>query len=479
MTETSLIRNTDTVVAWDEDAAEHCYLRNADVAFSEGRFTFVGPSYQGPVDRTIDGRGLMVMPGLVNLHSHPHSEPAKRGISEELGSPQFGQSGLYEYLFLLKLDRASAVAAARVAWSEMLKSGVTTVVDLTFPYDGWVDELAASGMRGVICPMIRSGAWYTDDGRTVNYRWDEEAGRKDLDRSLSMIDNARAHPSGRMDGMPGPAQIETCTEELLRDALAAARERGIPMHLHAAQSKVEFDEITRRHAKTPIEYMESIGILGPDTVIAHCVFTNDHPWLHWPHAGDFELLRESGAALAHCPGNFVRRGIPVDILHRCAEAGITVGLGTDTFPHNMITEMVFAIVGARLTNGAIAAGRVKDAFDAATVGGARALRRDDIGRVAPGCKADFSLVDLAHPYMRPVREPLRSLVFSADDRAVRDVYVDGECVLKDGKVLTYDVEAALEQLSAAQAEAMATVAERDWAGRDIDTISPGVYRTRG
>ena len=155
-----------------------------------------------------------------------------------------------------------------------------------------------------------------------------------------------------------------------------------------------------------------------------------------------------------------------------------MGLGTDTFPHNMITEMVFACVGARLSKGALGAGPIEHAFDAATVGGARAVRRDDLGRIAIGAKADFSLVDLAHPYMRPVRDPLRSLVFSADDRAVRDVYVDGVCVVENGDVLTIDVAAALDTLSEAQARTTATVAERDWAGRDIDAISPTVYPQR-
>ena len=479
MSDATLIRKADYVIAWDESAGGHCYLRDADVVFDGNLFTFVGHDYTGDAARTIDGGGLMVMPGFVNLHCHPHSEPGNKGVTEDAGSRQFGQSTLYEFLNILNLDEAGAAAAARVAWSEMLKSGVTTVADLSLPSEGWIDALAATGLRGVLCPMVRSGGWYTSNGRTVEYAWNEQDGMQKFAWSLAIIDEARKHPSGRLDGMVGPAQIDTCTEALLRDALAAARERGITLQVHAAQSKVEFEEMTRRHRMTPIEFMHEIGLLGPDTIIGHGIFLNDHPWLHWPQGRDFEILRDSGAAVAHCPTNFSRRGVALNHLRRYLDAGIVVGLGTDTYPHNMINEIHIACIAARITSGEYTAGRTSHAFDAATLGGAAAMKRTDIGRIAKGAKADFSLVDLAHPYMRPLRDPLRSLVFSADDRAIRDVYVDGQCVVRDGEVLTIDVEAALDELAAAQARSLTTVPERDWAQRGIDDLSPMVYPQKG
>ena len=119
-------------------------------------------------------------------------------------------------------------------------------------------------------------------------------------------------------------------------------------------------------------------------------------------------------------------------------AGITVGIGTDTFPHNMVDEIRLACYVARVLTGNYKMGTTRHVFEAATVGGARILRRPDLGRLAAGCKADFSLVDIAHPYMQPAHEPLRSLIYSASERAIRDVYVDGTQVVKDGKVLTVD-----------------------------------------
>jgi cytosine/adenosine deaminase-related metal-dependent hydrolase len=270
--------------------------------------------------------------------------------------------------------------------------------------------------------------------------------------------------------MLAPSQIETCTEGLLQESLQEARRRGIPLQLHAAQSIVEFNEIVRRHGVTPIEFLDRIGLLGPDLVIGHGIFLNDHPQLHWPHADDFARLRASGASVAHCPTVFARRGIALNTLGRYRDAGIVVGLGTDTFPHNMIDEMLLA--------GDFRAASTAHAFDAATIGGARIVRRPDLGRIAVGCRADFSLVDMTHPYMRPVHDPLRSLVYSASERAVRDVYVEGEQLVRDGEVLTINIEAALETLRQAQAATLATTADRDWAHRTVDEMSPRVFQVR-
>ena len=119
-------------------------------------------------------------------------------------------------------------------------------------------------------------------------------------------------------------------------------------------------------------------------------------------------------------------------------------------------------------------GTTRHVFEAATVVGAKILRRADLGRIAAGCKADFSLVDLAHPYMQPAYEPLRSLIYSASERAIRDVYIDGVQVVKSGKVLTVDIEAETDRLVEGQRRRMASVPQRDWAHRTAEQMAPPV-----
>ena len=475
MSEAVVIRRADWVVAWDESRGDHVYLRNADVAFAEGRFSHVGGRYEGPAAAEISGDGVMVMPGLIDIHSHLSSEPGNKGLLEELGSPKLGQSSLYEFMPVFRVAEGAAAVATQAGVAEMLRSGVTTVVDLSGARPGWDELLASTGIRAVLCPMYRSAVWRTPDGHSVEYTWDEKAGEAAFQTALDAVDTGAKHPSGRIGGMLSPAQLDTCTPELLRDSLAEAKRRGMKMHIHAAQSLVEFEQIVRRHGKTPIEYLDHLGLLGPDTIVAHGIFLNDHPMVHWPEADDFGLLKASGASVAHCPTVFCRRGIALNDVHRYHTAGIGLGIGTDTFPHNLIEEMRHACLMGRVGSGKLSSASTAEAFAAATHGGAAMLGRPDLGRVAVGAAADFSLVDLTHPAMRPLRDPLRSLIYTAADRAVRDVFVAGEKVVENGQALHVDEMAALDALQGYQEESIATVGERDWAGRSIDQMSPTVY----
>lgn len=478
MPHTTLIRNADWVIAWDPARGSdggHTYRRHIDVAFRDNQVIHVGPDFTGEVDETVDGRSFMVMPGLVDIHSHPTSEPGNKGLNEELGSPRLGQSSLYEYMPVFRMGEAVAPHATRFAVHEMLKSGVTTFADLSGAREGWVDDIAATGIRGVVGPMFRSAVWTTRDGHSVEYDWDEAAGEAGLERAAAVVEEARAHPSGRMSGMLCPSQVDTCTPALLRAARAEARRLGVPYQIHAAQSVVEFNEITRRHGQTPIEFLDDVGVLDDGTIVAHGIFLNDHPWLHWPRADDFGRLVRAGVSVAHCPNVFWRRGIALNHITRYRQGGINLGLGTDTFPHNFIDEMKIAIIAARLMAGDYTVASTAEVFDIATVGGAKALMRDDIGRLAVGAKADIVLVDTDHAYMQPVRDPLRSLIYSASDRPVKHVYVDGRQVVRNGEVLTIDVAASVAALTEGQRISISSVRQRDWAERSIDEMSPMVF----
>lgn len=469
---TTVIRNADWIVA--HDGARHVYT-SGDVAFSGGALTHVGGAYAGAAEVEIDGRGRMVMPGLVNVHSHPSSEAMNKGFLDELGSKGLYMSSLYEFMPLFRCDDEGREACVQVALSELLTSGVTTVVDLSVAWDGWLDTLAASGLRAVAAPMHRSARWFTKNGHVVEYEWDEAAGRAGMDAALKVIDAANAHPSGRLSGMCAPSQIDTCSEELIRDNFDAARERGVPFQIHAAQSVVEFHEITRRHGRTPLQWLDDLGVLKPGAIIGHGIFLNDHVGAHWPEARDFDLLRESGAAVAHCPTVFQRRGITLRTLGRYLRGGIPVGIGTDTYPHNMLEEMRNALTNSRVVSRNVYDVATSQVFDAVTTGGAAILGRSDIGRLSPGAKADLVMVDVTHPAMRPLREPLRSLIYVAAERAVRDVFVDGRQVVADGRALAFDLPAALDRLEEAQRRAEAAFRQLDYAGRSHEEASPFVY----
>jgi cytosine/adenosine deaminase-related metal-dependent hydrolase len=470
---TTCIRNAAWIVAWDAATGSHAYLNGGDVVFSGDAITFVGKHHDGDVDDTIDGTNLMVMPGLVDIHSHPSTEPFFRGVREEHGLPSMYMSGLYERSFVFRPDEpAGRMAGKQVAYCEMLLTGITTVADLSGDDPGWIDLAAKSGLRVFLAPGYASARWRLENDWDLKYDWDEPAGRRGFDGALALIDQAVRHPSGRLSGIVCPSQIDTCTEDLFRDSIAAAAERNLPFTTHCAQAVNEFQEMVKRHGKTPVQWAHQIGMLSPRSILGHAIFIDEHSWLHWHGHEDLRLLADSGTSVAHCPSPFARYGHGMEDFGRYRRAGVNIGLGTDVAPHNLIEEMRLAAIVARILAENIKTTSTAEVFHAATAGGAAALGRDDIGRLAPGAKADLVLVDLKNPFMMPARDPLRSLIYTAADRAIRDVYIAGEQVVRAGKVLTLDHAGALETLTEAQQRMLSGARQCDYKGRTAEEVIP-------
>src|SRR5437763_2691520 len=470
---TIVIKNAAWVVAWDEAAGRHVYRRNVDVAFTDDRIAFLGSGYAGLADRVIDGSERCVSPALLDIPPHPEHEPLYRRIREEHGLPSMHMTGLYERSQALSApDDDARAASAEFAYCELLLSGVTSLVDITAPWPGWIDLFARSGMRGFLAPGYASARWYMEDDHELLYAWDEERGRAGFAAALKTIDAALEHPCGRLSGVVSPMQIDTCTADLLRDSHAAARERGLPFTLHVAQGVIEVREMIRRHGQTPVQWAQSLGILGPGTILGHAIFIDTHSWVRWHTKTDLKILGDTGTAVAHCPTPFARYGQTMENFGDYLRAGVTMGLGTDCSPHNLAEEMRKAAILARIAARDITTVSTSDLFHAATAGGAGALLRDDLGRLAPGKKADIVLLDLLCPQMQPARDPLRAFVYHAADRAVREVFVDGGQVVADGRVTTMDQAAAGAKLRAAQERMEALAPQRDYRRRTAAEITP-------
>jgi cytosine/adenosine deaminase-related metal-dependent hydrolase len=468
----TVIRNTDWAVLWNSAQGRHEYARGVDIAFDESGILFTGKAYSGPVTLEIDGSERLALPGMVNIHTHPTSEPLRKGMTDETLSPGFWHSSLYEFLTTIGNDPEGMRAAVQVAMAELMLSGVTTVVDLSVPFEGWLDILADSGLRACIAPMFRDARWLTKDGHSLEYEWDHAAGRKSFDAAMRLIESARQHPSGRLSGMVTPSQIDTCGADLLRDAHDHASERNLPFQIHCAQSMTEFQEMQRRHGMTPVQWLDEVGALDERSIIGHGIFLDHHPWVHWPTRKDLGLLADKGATVAHCPTVFGKRGINLRSFGEYKRNAINLGIGTDTYPHNFIEEMRNAVYLARAAAGRLDDTFASDVFEAATIGGAKALRRDDIGRLSEGAKADLVLVDVSDRSMKPLYDPLRSLIFVAGERPIKDVFVNGDAIVRDGECQTIDLAAATEALQEAQKRAAALTSKRDWAGRTISELAP-------
>ena len=469
----TVIRNAAYVIEFDRDAERHVYRKDADVAFGSEGIVYCGTHYQGAFDRQVDGSRRMVMPGLISIHGHSSSAVKAKGCWEELGSPRIYMSTLFEYQSLIGGDPADFAVMCHHAAGEMLRSGCTSTMDIHGDYEGWVDTLAQTGIRGFVAPMFSSARYRTPNGHTMEYSWDEAAGEAGLARAIDVIKQAKSHPSGRMDGVMSPGQVDTCTADLLRDCVAEAEALGVPRTIHASQSVHEFREMVDRHGLSPMEFLDDIGFLSDSCIIGHGIFIDDHPWIHqYPRRRDRKLLADNGCTVAHCPAVIARRGILLNHFQSYLDAGINIGIGMDIFPHNMIDEMRWGLVSAKCAAGSQHGTHISAMLYAATRGGARALGRDDLGIIEAGAQADLVLVDLDHPDMQPLHDPLYALVFTALERPVREVFVAGRQVVSEGRVETVDMPALSAELTQIQERGLSAAQGNDPQGRTVDQLFP-------
>jgi 5-methylthioadenosine/S-adenosylhomocysteine deaminase len=469
------IRNVSWAVVRDGAASRHVYRRDIDLFLKDDRIAEITPAGARPAEANepvLDAVGTLALPGLVNIHSHPTTEAGYRGVREDHGVPEQQMTGLIERLQAFRLPLEGRAAAAELSYSEMLRAGTTTACDVTVPFDGWLETMARSGMRFYAAPTFASARWGMAAPQTVTWQWDEAGGLKAFDKAKAVMAEAESHNSGRLGAMVFPNQIDTVTPELFAMGRKHADETGRVFSTHIGQSVVEVREMIRRHGMTPVQWAATQDLLKPGTILAHCILLDEHPQIAWHTHKDLDLIADASAAVAHCPQPFARYGLAMDHVGRYRARGVTVGLGTDCAPHNLIEEMRLAIVAGRLMSEDIASLDTGGAFEAATIGGAKALGRDDIGVLAPGARADIVLVNLAHPLMQPVRDPLRSFVFHAADRAVEMVLVNGEVVLDEGAPVHLDPAAAMERLAEAQARMLRDSVKHDYAGRQAEQIAP-------
>ena len=469
-----LVIQASHIVAYQDGG--HRYLRDGVIVLEGNTIAHVGRQFTREADEVIDATHKIVTPGLISCHAHLAGSPLDKSFIEDVGPRNFYMSGLFEMLptRAAAQDEDSIQACIDFSMAELLTTGCTTVVELGGFNEYTVERAGACGMRLYIGPSFRSGRWYTDDGKTVQYEWDEAAGEKGLQQAIAFIERHHSRFGDRIRGILSPAQIDTCTAALLKRAKAASDRMGMPLTLHTSQSVNEFQEMTRRHGLTPIEWLHEIGFLGPRTVLGHAIIIGGSSWANYP-ANDIRLLADTGTSVAHAVWVFARRGIAMESFGKYLRAGVNMALGTDTCPQSMIEAMKFAAVVAKIMDRNTEAVRASEVFEAATLGGARALGREDLGRIAPGAKADLVIWDAETLSMAPVRDPIKNIVHNAQADDVETVIIDGQVVMRDRRIPGVDIKKLARNLQAAGERMWAVMPRVDRLGRDADGLSPRLY----
>src|SRR5215217_5931903 len=448
----------------------HHHLRDGVVVTDGSDIIHVGPqgSWNETVDETIDARHMVVTPGFINTHTHLYESPLDKSFVEDMGRRQFYLSGLLEYLPVrsMAMDEEAAQACLAYSMTELLRTGTTTVMEIGSYGEEAVCQAGKVGMRLYMGPGYRSGRWYTDDGKEVKYAWDEEAGLAAMDRAVRFIEEYDGQQNGRIKGFLSPSQVDTCTEDLLRRSREAATSMGVSMALHTSQSVNEFQEMTRRHGKTPLEWLESIGFLGPDVILGHCIILAGGSWANY-HGDDIKILADSGSNVAHCVWVFARRGIAMESFARYTARGVNMTLGTDTCPQSMIEGLRYTAVASKIVDRRSEIATAADVFNAATLNGAKALNRDDLGRIAPGAKADFLVWNGKSIFLTPLRDPIKNIVYSAQAEDLHDVVIDGDYRMQNREIPGVDVAKLAADLQAASERMWNRMAEVDHSGRSV------------
>jgi 5-methylthioadenosine/S-adenosylhomocysteine deaminase len=376
----------------------------------------------------LDARDCLVMPGLINLHTHA-AMTCFRGLADDLPL----ETWLHEHIFPAEarhVDEDNVYWGTLLAVAEMIKSGTTTFCDGYFCEDGAARAVIASGIRAVCAQgVIDFPAPGVPDPRK-NLETAEEFVRRWRGRSTRLTPGIFCHSP------------YTCAAETLRRSKALCLEYRVAFQVHVAETSGEVEESLRRQGCRPVAYMKTLNLLDSATICHHA---------DWVDGYEIDLLAGSGAGVSHNPESNMKLASGVAPLPEMLGAGVKVGLGTDGCASNNNLDMLREMDTAaklhkvhRLDPTVMAARTV---VRMATGGGAAALgMADDLGSLAPGKKADLITIDLDQPHLTPLYEPCSHLVYAARGADVRDVIIDGRVVMRNRDLLTVRVEQVMAEV---------------------------------
>jgi len=329
----------------------------------------------------------------------------------------------------------------RHAFSRLIRNGITTAMPIaSLYYRQWGETYAEFadaaqaaedlGLRVYLGPAYRTGNPVVGDDGAISLYFDEPRGLAGLADAIRFCRDFEGKAEGRIRTMLAPDRIETCTAELLRQTARAGRELGVPVRLHCNQGRFERDTVRRLHGKTSVEWLDSLDFLTPSTLLPHGTYVSPSRNMDEP-GNDLLTLLDRGSVVVHCPLVAARHGDALASFASHKAMGLRMALGTDTAPPDMILNMQVGMMISRVLDREIANIRSEDYFDAATLGGADALGRPDLGRLAPGARADITVFDLGNPDLGQIIDPIQTLMLTGSGRDVHSVFIDGRMVMAD------------------------------------------------
>ena len=407
------------------DADFHVY-RNGLLVVNEDKIVYCGnedATWEARADETVDCEGAWLMPGLVNCHTHS-AMTTLRGIRDDSNLHEW----LEDYIWPAESEFIPEVTtrAVKLALTEMLQTGTTTFNDMYNPNGveiGQIHEVVErSKMRCYFSPTLFSS--------------DIETTEETLARTRTIIEEILSYNDDRFKVMVAPHAPYSCSKDLLKGSLELARELQLKLHIHVAETQAENGMILERYGKRPLAFLKELGYLEHEGIFAHGVELNER---------EIAELTASKIHIAHNPISNLKLASGIAPVTDLIQAGVTVGLATDSVASNnnldMFEESRTAALLQKMRTGDATQFTIEQALKTMTIEGAKALGMDDqIGSLEVGKQADFLIIQpKGKVHLYPEENMLSHLVYAVKGNDVKDVYIAGEQVVKDGQVLTMDV----------------------------------------
>ncbi len=399
----------------------------SDVKVDGGRIAAICAAGEGAADgweadEVLDCSSKTLMPGLINCHTHAYMS-LMRNYADDVPF----ETWLFDRITPIEdsLTADDAYWGNLLSIMEMIRTGTTTFVDMQMFPRMAVQACADSGMRALISRGL------------VGQSRSDEAAKRRLDEAFDEMEYGKTI-GALCDFALGPHAIYTCGEDLLSYVADLAAEKGMRVNIHLAETEHEFRSCIAEHGLTPTAYLEKLGLLDREILLAHCVYLADE---------DYALLARPNVHVVTNPASNLKLANGFAPVHRMLKEGLQVAIGTDSAASNnalnLFTEMRLLTMGQKgVTKDALAL-TAEETLEIATANGARAIGRDDLGRVEEGRTADLVLIDENAPTMRPLYNRKAALAYSASGYEVSDVLIEGEFVYRDGEYTTIDAERVL------------------------------------
>lgn len=417
-------------------------LRDAEIVIQRGRIVKVGRAQTGKragLRRFIDAREQVVLPGLI--HSHLHAcQTLFRNHADGLELLDWLSQRIWP--FEAMHDEHTMRASADLTFLECIRSGATAACDMgtVRHYDSVFESARDAGIRLV------GGKCMMDVGQDVPPGLRETTDQS-LSHSLQLLEKWHGAENDRLRYAFAPRFALSCSEPLLKRVHTLALEKGVRIHSHASENQTECHLVREQTGLDNVSYFHNLGLLGPHTTLAHCV---------WLTPTERRLLQETGTCVAHCPSSNFKLASGIAQVPEMLDQGIAVALGADGAPCNNNLDIFIELRLAGLIHLPRAGPTSLSAMqvlEMATLNGAKALGLSgEIGCIQEGARADLITVDLSKAHATPnSTDPVATLVYSAQSTDVRNVIVDGQLLMRDRQLLTMDETAVLSAAKAASA----------------------------